>query len=169
MSNTHLLENRFGWNGILAEPAEIWKKNLNLNRPSALITDKAVWSKSGLKLMFNQTVNAEFSTLAKMTFRDYHAERRKEGTEYSVQTISLDDLLDDFGAPQEIDYLSIDTEGSELKILESFDFNKRIIRVITCEHNYGRNRNKIHKLLLGNGYSRMFSDISHFDDWYVLD
>ena len=36
----------------------------------------------------------------------------------------------------EIDYLSIDTEGSEFLILKNFDFQKHTIKLITVEHNY---------------------------------
>jgi len=31
-SNTYLLEKRFNWRGILAEPARIWHKSLEVNR-----------------------------------------------------------------------------------------------------------------------------------------
>ena len=58
-----------------------------------------------------------------------------------VETISLNDLLKKFNAPKYIDYLSIDTEGSEFEILSSLDFSK-YISVITCEHNYSSKRKK---------------------------
>jgi hypothetical protein len=66
-----------------------------------------------------------------------------------------------------IDYLSIDTEGSEYEILANFDFSKHRFRVITCEHNYTQERDKIHTLLTEKGYLRKFEDVSQFDDWYV--
>ena len=37
----------------------------------------------------------------------------------------------------EFDYMSLDTEGSELKILKSIDFNKFKIKVITSENGEG--------------------------------
>ncbi len=67
-----------------------------------------------------------------------------------------------------IDYLSIDTEGSDFEILKNFDFNSFKFRVITCEHNLNKNREKIYKLLTENGYKRKFTEISKFEDWYVL-
>jgi hypothetical protein len=84
-----------------------------------------------------------------------------------VDTISLNDLLKKYNAPNIIDYISIDTEGSELDILNNFDFNSYQFRVITCEHNYSSNRDKIYNLLSNNGYKRVMSDISQFDDWYI--
>ena len=41
-------------------------------------------------------------------------------------------------------------------------------RVITSEHNFTQNREKIYTLLKKQGYERKFEDISEFDDWYVL-
>jgi hypothetical protein len=86
-----------------------------------------------------------------------------------VPTISLDNLLERHGAPNEIDYLSIDTEGSEFVILKDFPFQKWKIRIITVEHNYSVARNSIKDLLYFNGYKRKFEGLSKWDDWYVLD
>jgi hypothetical protein len=77
------------------------------------------------------------------------------------------DLLEEHGAPPEIDYLSIDTEGSEYDILESFDFQKYHVSVITCEHNYSPMRDKLYSLFQKNGYKRKYEHISQFDDWFV--
>ena len=55
-----------------------------------------------------------------------HSDSRKKGNEYHVETVNLKDLLDDYSAPRCIDYLSIDTEGSEYEILKNFNFNENI-------------------------------------------
>ena len=91
---------------------------------------------------------------------------RKNGKIYNVKSISLEDLLKKYNAPINIDYLSIDTEGSEYEILKNFDFQKYRFNIITCEHNYGANRKKIFTLLSKNGYERKFKNLSKFDDWY---
>jgi hypothetical protein len=84
-----------------------------------------------------------------------------------VETVSLIDLLNTYNAPKNIDYLSIDTEGSEYEILEAFDFSKYRISIITCEHNFSKKREKIFKLLNKNGYQRVFQGLSRWDDWYI--
>ena len=67
-----------------------------------------------------------------------------------------------------MDYLSIDTECSELAILQSLDFDKWSFRIITVEHNFSaKTRDSIHALLTSRGYQRALSEISLFDDWYV--
>lgn len=116
---------------------------------------------------FNEVDAAELSTINSYSGTDFHQEERKEGKTYDVKTISLLDLLEKYSAPKEIDFLSIDTEGSEFDILSNFDFNKYEIKVITCEHNFTPAREKIFSLLSGNGYARVFEKLSKFDDWYV--
>jgi hypothetical protein len=93
---------------------------------------------------------------------------RSSGKTYSVKTISLLDLLIKHEAPFNIDYLSIDTEGSEFDILNSFDFSAYSISIITVEHNYSPMRAKIHNLLSSKGYNRVHQEFSKFDDWYIL-
>lgn len=166
LSNTYLLERKFGWNGILAEPAHYWKRQLKENR-NVIIDERCVWSTSNLFLEFNETNFGELSTLNQYSHSDLHKGARKKGKIYQVETISLLDLLDENNAPKEIDYLSIDTEGSEYDILKNFDFSKYHIKLITCEHNYTPMRKKIFDLLSQNGYERVFSEISEFDDWYI--
>jgi FkbM family methyltransferase len=164
LSNTHLLEKEFNWNGILAEPAKVYHKELSENR-NCYIEKKLVWKDSKSKLIFIETSIKELSTIKEYSKFDFH--KRKAHKEYTVDTISLNDLLKKYNAPNIIDYFSIDTEGSELDILNNFDFNSYQFRVITCEHNYSSNRDKIYNLLSNNGYKRVMSDISQFDDWYI--
>ena len=93
-------------------------------------------------------------------FSDKNKQSLKEGNIYKVKTISLLDLLDTYQAPKTIDYLSIDTEGSEYEILKAFDFDKYKFRVITCEHNFTSMREKIYDLLISKGYQRKLTNIS---------
>ena len=167
-SNSHILEKHFNWNGILAEPAQKWHQDLNRNR-SANIDYHCVWKDSGEVLMFNETEIGEISTIDYYTHFDQFSKERQNGKRYEVTTISLIDLLDKYNAPKIIDYLSIDTEGSEWEILRLFDFDKYKFRVITCEHNYSSKRKLIYKLLSSQGYKRKYLKCSKFDDWYVLE
>ena len=118
-------------------------------------------------MIFNETSTPELSTLDSFSNADIHADFRKNGQKYQVSTISLNDLLEKYKSPRNIDYLSIDTEGSEFEILNSFNFDNYDIKIITCEHNFGENRDKIYTLLTSKGYERKFESVSLFDDWYV--
>jgi FkbM family methyltransferase len=166
LSNTYLLEKEFGWKGILAEPAKRWHEELRKNRNSYVETD-CVWSNTGSVLTFNEVDSGELSTIASFSSSDDHREARQRGNSYTVKTISLEDLLEKYHAPKDIDYLSIDTEGSEYAILSNFNFDKYRIKVITCEHNFTSAQEKIFSLLQRNGYVRKFPEFSRVDDWYV--
>lgn len=170
LSNTYLMEKKFEWNGILAEPAKIWHSELKSNR-SSLIELDCVWKTTGDTLIFNEvnddSHNGELSTIDSFSSNDQHSKARRFANKYEVKTISLSDMLKKYNAPKTIDYLSIDTEGSEFEILNEFDFNEYDIKVITCEHNYTPAREKIFSLLSANGYVRKYTEFSLFDDWYV--
>lgn len=167
LSNTYLLETEFSWTGILAEPARVWEKQLKTNRPDASIETLCVWKDSNSTLTFNETNVPELSTVNSFSDKDLHGNTRSAGKRYEVQTISLSDLLRKHGAPKFIDYLSIDTEGSEFEILNAFDFKEFSIGIITVEHNYTPQRELIFALLTSHGYKRKYEEISQWDDWYV--
>jgi FkbM family methyltransferase len=165
LSNTWLLETEFSWKGILAEPSRYWHHCLSKNR-SCGIEKKAVWINSDQRLTFLESTSSGLSTINSFRYSDIHF---RKGITYEVETISLLDLLIKYDAPKIIDYLSIDTEGSELEILTNFDFEKYKFRVITVEHNFMKNRKKINQLLISKGYKQVLKSISSFDDWYILD
>jgi FkbM family methyltransferase len=166
LSNTWLLEKEFEWKGILAEPAKCWHKQLKKNRTASLETN-CVWKDSHSTLTFNEVEIAELSTIQSYSDNDLYKDERKQGTAYDVKTISLNELLIKHRAPEKIDYLSIDTEGSEFEILNNFDFSKHSFQIITCEHNFTLYREKIFDLLSKNGYRRVYKEMSGIDDWYV--
>ena len=166
LSNTYLLEKEFGWSGIVAEPGRMWHQELQANR-SASISTACVWDKSGSKIEFSEVTIPELSTANQYIRDDSHANSRQISKTYLVDSISLNDLLVEFNAPTVIDYLSIDTEGSEFLILSNLDFSKWKFQVITVEHNYTNNRMEIYELLTSNGYRRVCQEVSQFDDWYL--
>jgi FkbM family methyltransferase len=161
LSNTYLLEKEFGWNGILVEPARSFHDSLRRNRKSEIDT-RAVWSETGLTVLFAENPQPYLSAIEEPTKR---ASRSRHP--YEVETVSLPDLLKHYRAPTHIDYLSIDVEGSELNILKSCDFQKYRFGVITVEHSYRKDRSEIFKLLTSNGYRRVLEHISWWDDWYI--
>ena len=164
LSNTFLLENEFEWTGILAEPAKNWHAELELNR-KCKIDFRCVSNQSNTTLKFIESEFGELSTIK--GFEGFDENIRTLAREYDVKTISLLDLLKFHDSPQVIDYLSVDTEGSEYLILEKFDFAQFKFRIITCEHNFTENREKIFNLLTKNGYKRIWSEFTQFDDWYI--
>jgi len=166
-SNSYLLEKEFKWKGILAEPGKTWHTELVANR-GCRIDLRCVWDISKEKISFNETLCAELSTVEEYTDVDQLAKARVNNKSYSVETVSLNDLLEQNDSPSVIDFMSIDTEGTEFKILNQFNFEKYNVRVICVEHNFTEPvRKNIYELLLRNSFERVFTEYSNFDDWYV--
>lgn len=163
-SNTYLLEKSFFWEGILVEPAKVFHETLVSNR-KAKIDFRCVFSESNLQLLFRERRRGSLSTLDFYEKGWYKS--HKLANSYFVETVSLQDLLEQLGAPHHIDFLSIDTEGSELDILQTFDFSKYSFGFISCEHNGSTNRELVYNLLTSHGYTRILEKVSAYDDWYI--
>jgi FkbM family methyltransferase len=166
LSNSYLLERDFDWTGICAEPNPRMYAKLQENRRCTL-TDACIGPRTGEEVTF---VAADvYGGIEKWAFEDSHADKReayrRKGDVLTMTTISLNDLLVKLGAPRAIDYLSIDTEGSEYEILSTFPFSEWQVRLITVEHNYSSNREPIRQLLEGFGYRRTERE---FDDFYEM-
>ncbi len=169
LSNTWLLEKEYGWRGILAEPVPYWHEALHRNR-SAIISTACVAGHTGLKVsLYIPKTSAEYATICQNFKSSIHSDHFTTYEQIEVETISLIDLLQKYKAPQEIDYISIDVEGSELEILENFDFNKYKVYLWTIEHNNDIDRKAaIDKLMTAHGYELCFQEFSLFDAWYRL-
>lgn len=170
-NNTLLLEREYGWTGILAEPNPHWHNDLFLNR-KCNITKKCVYIKSGVNVDFLMTDAPDLATIKGFGDDDEWKEARKNAPSIQVPTISLLELLDYYRAPDIIDYMSVDTEGTEYGILNAFfaqNANKYKVRAITVEHNFTPMRDKLLELMTANGYRRVFTEVSRWDDYYVRD
>lgn len=165
-SNTFTLEKNFNWKGILIEPNIYWEESLSENR-TCHIGYKALW-KENSSVLFNEILNnpilSHISTVDPSSWMfDINQEKKQQ---YVVPSITLLDVLNYYNAPNNIDYLSLDIEGSEYDVLNSFDFETYNIEIITVEHNYSPNREKIFNLLQDR-YTRVLTEVSGKEDWYI--
>ena len=167
LSNSYLLEKEFGWSGILCEPSKSWHQDLKRNR-SCTIELRCVYSRTGEQIGFSENYIGELSGITEITGNEHHGLINRTTDSYQVETISLLDLLIQNNAPKHVDFLSVDTEGSEFEILNAFDFSKYTFGAICVEHNYLENRPKVKDLLIANGYRQVYPELSDFDDWFVL-
>ena len=173
-SNTYLLENSYGWTGVLAEPNPEWYENLNKNRPNCKIIKECIYTKSGEDLDFFVSNIGVGSTIKKFRYSDAKSmpgnakARNLAGYTTKIQSISLNDVFIKYFNSSPIDYMSVDTEGSELEILRNFDFKKFGPSILTVEHNKTDEEKHIDELLMINGYIRYFKEHTQFDGWYIL-
>ena len=166
LSNTWALE-KYGWKGIISEPSSVWHDKIA--RRKCIVSKKAVFNKTGLKLKFEDVKKyPELSGLKENLDKDNNHTLRNDTNTVEVETISLNDLIEQNTSNRNIDYISIDTEGSEYEILKNFDFNKFNVEIFTVEHNFiEKKRKAIFDLLTSNNYLRIFTNISQWDDWYI--
>lgn len=164
-SNTYLLE-KLGWNGIVAEPNPAYTDKIASVR-NCHISHDCVFEESGQVVEFRQVLGrAALSGIGKTELRDNKWEFRQNYKSIAIRTISLNDLLAKYNAPKKIEFISIDTEGSELSILSSFDFSRWNVLSFCVEHN-SENRDSIASLMTEHGYTRVFEELSGHDDWWV--
>jgi FkbM family methyltransferase len=138
ISNTLLLELRYGWTGILVEPTSAFEL-LKVNRPNCRLENSCLASVPKMvtlveiydtgqaaispaaqnNLLLSRTVDHAPEALAQMDSHWGRAQRQ-----YEVQAHPLADVLKAHDAPQYIDYLSLDVEGYEYEILSTFPFEE---------------------------------------------
>jgi len=115
LSNTYLLETRYKWNGLCIEANPHSFKTLRSNRGAACL-NVCVDECEG-EVVFN--LDGMMGGIV-----EYSNENIKVNETVSIKSKSLTQILDANSAPSVIDYLSIDVEGAEEKILSSFNFDK---------------------------------------------
>jgi len=167
LSNTYLLEKEFGWSGICVEPVPDIFKRLVENRPNSKCFQVPLFSEAEKDVVFSI---AEYTLVSGITdfIGDKWMERIKSGKkDVTIKTDTLINILDKAKAPNFIEYLSLDTEGTEFEILKNFDFSKYKFGLIDVEHNnLEPTRKHIHELLLKNGYT--YIGENRWDDRYKL-
>jgi FkbM family methyltransferase len=165
-SNTYALERQYGWKGICVEPLSNRFADLIVNRTSHCC-NKAVYNTSNLDISFDIEGDSGMLSGIPAHIDAHKAKVDKNKKTITVKTISLNDLLEEYKAPDFIEYLSLDTEGSEYEILRACDFKRWKFGLIDVEHNFIEpRRTLIKRLLFNNGYD--YVGANHFDDCYRL-
>ena len=173
LSNSYLLEKNFEWEGVLAEPSPQWEKSLKENRPRTKIINECIYSESGTMIDFFVSKKGVLSTINEFRESDIESipgntkARNEEGYLVKVPTISLNDVFIKHFNGEKIDYMSVDTEGSELLILSKFNFEKYGPKIVTVEHNFTSAQKNLDNLFEENNYKRFFPQQTQFDSWYI--
>ena len=150
-------ERHRGWSGICIEPGPEEFDKLNTNRKStnvnACVSDyngesEYTYIKGYSMMLSGLSENYNFSHQQRI-----HSEVTHYGGEVNkimMPVRTLQSILDEAGV-SDVDYCSIDTEGSELNIVRSIDFEKTNIKIFSIENNYGDT--SIKEYLESKGYT----------------
>jgi len=131
-NNTYQLHKLFNWSGINIDLDKDNIKLFEISRPSDENIAAAVSDSFKETNLFFYHPKSSLNTISK-TNAEY--QKAKVSKSLKINTITLNSILEKskFNT-SEIDFLSLDVEGSELPILKSFDFNKFNSKVIVVEY-----------------------------------
>lgn len=156
LSNTYILESRYGWRGVCVEANPRTFRDLRLNR-KCLCSNVCVDSSSGMvEFALTGTVGG---IIADDT--DNQGFFDPDST-VTVQAVKLSDLLVQSRSPRIVDYLTMDIEGAEERALLGFPFEDYVFRVVTIERPSAKLRDK----LTQSGYL-LVKEIPGLDCFYV--
>jgi FkbM family methyltransferase len=125
------------------EPLQDAFKDLQNNR-SAICINGCVGNIEGFAEFIAVSGPSQQLSGLKQSYNPLHKNRLENETRilgggYEVINVpvhTLNNLLDKYTI-KEIDFISLDTEGSELEILKAIDFDTVYIHALTVENNYG--------------------------------
>lgn len=157
ISNTYFFEKELNWNGICIEPQKDMYELLQKERKSINL-NYGVYNKK-TELEFCKTISGLSGIVE--TYDPNHIRRiNKESFENNIKNViekikvdTLENIFDEYNV-KTVDYITIDTEGSEYEILQGINFDKVKINVIDIEDNYPNSeRSKLtHNFLLNNNF-----------------
>jgi FkbM family methyltransferase len=168
LSNTLFFEQHLGWTGLCIEPLPDAFAKLKVSRRVPCVNcavSDMVGTATFLDVALPNVEKTWSGLKANYDARHMQTVRKENGIirHIRVEVQPLGGLLDAHRISQ-IDYLSIDTEGSEWKIIRNFDFRKYDVRIISIENNY--KDEKIRKHLINAGY-RLVRTFGGYDELYA--
>jgi FkbM family methyltransferase len=165
-SNTFYLENARGWKGVLIEPIpELFLKCKELRKRSRCF-NRALVREGG-----DETVTMHYADLMSVVDGALHGaevQHVEKGMEVQglpnsynveVRADTIDRLLEEAGAPNQIDFMSLDVEGYEGEALRGMSFSKYRPRFILVEVRFP---DEVEPYLGERGYIK-HATLSHHD------
>ena len=156
-SNTYFFEKELNWKGICIEPQDDMFKLLQEQRKSINLNHGVYNKKTELK--FCKTVSGLCGLVE--TYEKEHIQRiNRESNQLNIKNIiykipvdTLENVFDKYKVDI-VDYMSIDTEGSEYEVLQGINYDKVKINVIDIEDNYPNSEKSklIHEFLLTKNF-----------------
>ncbi len=155
LSNTYLLERRYGWSGICVEANPVNFERLRRQR-------RAVCVNACLDSVEQDVAFAPRGVMGGIVSPTTDIRAAASGETISLRTRTLENVLREHRAPHEIDYLSIDIEGAEERVLGDFAFDAYSFTCITIE----RPSANLQEVLGHHGYV-VIKSVPWLDYFYV--
>ena len=156
-NNTYLLHKK-NWNGINIDTSQFSIDLFNYMRPNDHNYNCAISNKNEVIKLFYQKELSQLSTTESV-----QAEKVFQGNikEKKIQASTLNEILNKSKyKDSKIDFLDIDVEGADLKVLEGLSFDKFKPELICIEiHEKKIDESKIYKFLVDKKYKLIWSGV----------
>jgi FkbM family methyltransferase len=162
-SNTFLLEREVGMKGILieADPRQI--KKISKYRDAKLI--ECVAGSNNEIVSINLASTPELSWVGKENPNDNIV--RSSTRNHTINSYTLDSILEQNLNECSLDYLSIDVEGYENEVLQGFTLNRWQPKFINIEHNRDKVQMEKFNDFFKENYTLVLESITDCDYWYL--
>lgn len=157
ISNTFALESKYSWSGLCVEANPETFKRLKRNRKATCVNTCLDQTEGEVDFILREGRGG----IAGHNL-DNSIDTKDSFLSIKMKTMTLTKLLEIHDAPQMIDYLSIDVEGAEERILIDFDFNAFTFKTITVE----RPSKQLRSCFRENGYI-LIKEIPNLDCFYI--
>jgi len=165
-SNTYLFEQFLGWNGICFEPNPVTFFECQKNRKGP-VYPIGIAQKGGSREFFCCPVGPGRSGIIENYHPEHtsfklYLEHKSPANVIQIKTAPLQEILDVHGY-RHIQLLDVDTEGGELEILKTIDYQKTKIDVINVENLFSKE--SIRRFLKDLGFE-LYHEFE-YDDLFV--
>jgi FkbM family methyltransferase len=150
LSNTKRFYDR-GWRGINIEPNPVMYNKLVVARPDEINLNVGVGNYEGEMTFFEMSAHtlSSFDKKAALEIAKFHNAQLVK--EYDVQVTRLKTIFEKYCPVNKCDFLNVDVEGLDLKVLQGNDWGKFRPTCVIIECNYFQN-NPIIQFLQSNDY-----------------
>jgi hypothetical protein len=178
-SSCYILEKELNWTGICIEPNEMFYRKLVKNRPNSKCEQACLHHSSGEVEYIEGVGNSQSpflggvkSSLEKILDNpevghkvlDRTMKVIDEGKIVRRKSVTIEELLDKYNAPEIIDYGAFDIEGNELNALSTFPFDKYRFLAMSLELDE-KNHRLVGKLLAPHGYKEVKNPFNQDKPW----
>jgi FkbM family methyltransferase len=120
-----------GWHGINVEPVPIYFAKYKKSRKRDISLNIALLDKPGNSTLYaiSDTGLSTFDT----NCADDHRAKGLEINECTVEILTLEAICDEYAKDTQIDFLKVDTEGTELLVLQGGNWTRFRPRVLVIE------------------------------------
>lgn len=162
-NNTFVLDKDYGWSGVCVDPFMHNMEGRTCRQFNIALGDSNSDNVEFLKLGAHSGLD-HVSTSVDTNLHAAHLAEHGERVKVNMRTPRL--LMQQAQVPAVIDYMSLDVEGAEMTILNSYPFEDHCIRAVSVETNNQKGvESDLNALLTSYGYTR--EGHSGVDEFYV--